>query len=203
MAGRDARRFEKRRSGKRSGEAGSNGKEAVLARQSGNGRSQNRRKKRSKEEFEDYSIVDPSEIEDGPDVLIDVPAVKVDEIEVEVEDLQAQVALMAQVGDLVKLGVGAEVRLGKVELQIKGVEAQALLKARLHNVSGILERVLTTLDRNPELVESIGRSVEEVGSGAGHMIGETGEAVEETGEGAGEAVEGLGQGVGQLGSGGG
>ena len=38
-------------------------------------------------------------------------------------------------------------------------ERQALLKARLHNVSAILDRVALTLDRNPELLGSIGRAV--------------------------------------------
>ena len=75
-------------------------------------------RKRSKQEFDDYSVIDPSEIPEGPDVLIDVPVVKVDKIEVEVDDLRAQVAVMAEVKDLVELSVGAEARLGKVELQI-------------------------------------------------------------------------------------
>jgi hypothetical protein len=131
-----------------------------------------------------------------------VPVVKVDEIELDVEQLHAHVAVKAQVLDLVKLGVGADVQLGKVELQIKGVEAQALLKARLGNVAGIVERVALTLDRNPELIESLGRTVEEVGAGTGKALGETGEAVEETEEGAGEAIEGLGGEIGQLGQGG-
>ena len=156
---------------------------------------------RRKEEYEDYSVVDPAEIDEGPDVLLDVPTVKTDEIGVEVDQLHAQVAVRAEVVNLVRLGVGADVHLGQVNLQIKGVEAQALLKARLHNVTGIVERVLLTLDRNPELIESIGHTVEDIGAGTGHALGETGEAVEEAGEGAGRAVGELGQGVGELGQG--
>jgi hypothetical protein len=138
-------------------------------------------------------------------VLLDVPVVKVDEIDLEIDDLHAQVAVMAQVQDLVQLSVGVDARLGKVELKIEGVEAQALLKARLHNVSAILERVVTTLDRNPELLSSIGKAVEDVGGGAGHMLDETGDAVENVGQGAQGAVQdvgqGAGQGVGQIGQG--
>src|SRR5688500_15574963 len=93
------------------------------------------KRKRSHEEFEDYSIVDPEEIPEGPDVLVDVPVVKVDSIDIEVDDLRAQVAVLAEVRDLVQLSVGADVRLGEVELKIEGVEAQALLKARLDNVT--------------------------------------------------------------------
>jgi hypothetical protein len=155
-----------------------------------------------KEEFDDYSIVDPADIDDAPDVLVDVPVVKVDEVKVDVEQLDARVALHAEAVNLVRLGVGVHAHLGQVQLQIKGVEAQALLKARLNHVAGIVERVVTSLDRNPELLESIGHSVEKIGSGAGEGLAETGEAVEDVGEGAGGAVEGLGQELGQLGHGG-
>lgn len=171
---------------------------------SSNGRSSSRSTK-SKREYDDYSIVDPAKIPEGPDVLIDIPVVKVDTIDLEVDDLRAQVAVMAQVRDLVQLSVGVDARLGKVELQIEGVEAQALLKARLDNVGAIIARVATTLDRNPELLRSLGRAVEDVGGGAGHLLDETGDAVEEVGEGAEGAVQdvgkGAGRGVGQLGQG--
>jgi pyruvate/2-oxoglutarate dehydrogenase complex dihydrolipoamide acyltransferase (E2) component len=144
-----------------------------------------------------------------PDVLIDVPVVKVDSIHLELDDLHAHVALQAKVLELVKLNVGVDVQLGKVKLDIKGVEAQALLKVRLDHVTAIVDRVLTTVDRNPALVESIGKAVEDVGEGAGHTLGESGEAVEEVGEGtedalaqigqgAGQGVEGLGEGAGQA-----
>jgi hypothetical protein len=153
---------------------------------------------RAKREFDDYSIVDPKEIPEGPDVLIDVPVVKVDEIDLEVDDLHAQVAVMAEVRDMVQLSVGADVRLGKVELKIEGVEAQALLKARLDNVTAILQRVLTTLDRNPEVLQSVGRTVEQVGGGARETLEGTGQAVGEVGKGAKGAVQDVGQGAGQA-----
>jgi hypothetical protein len=165
-----------------------------------NGKSSSR-KTSSRGEFEDYSIVDPAKIPDGPDVLVDVPVVKVDSIDIEVDDLCAQVSLNAEVRDLVELSVGAEATLGKVELKIEGVEAQALLTARLDNVRAILARVLTSLDRNPELLESVGRAVQDVGGGAGQMLSETGQAVQQVGEGAGQGLPQLGQGAGQAVSG--
>jgi hypothetical protein len=176
------------------------------ARSSGSSRSNGRSSSsRKREEFADYSIVDPAKIEDGPDVLLDVPVVKVDEIDLEVDDLRAQVAVNAEMRQLVQLNVGADVRLGKVELNIQGVEAQALVKARLDNVTAILERVLLSLDRNPKLLESVGEAIEEVGGGTGSMLGEAGEAVEDVGEGAEGALKGVGEGagggVGKLGKG--
>ena len=148
-------------------------------------------RKRKREEFPDYEIVDPDEIEGGPDVMLDVPVVKAEEIDVEVDDLRAAIAVRAELRALVKLNVGVAARLGTVELNIQGVEAQALLKARLDNVSQILGRVLTTLDRNPQLLESVGKAVEDVGEGAEQALGDVG-------QGAGQAAQGVGQGAGQA-----
>ena len=165
---------------------------------SSNGRSSSSGSSSKKQTYDDYAVSDPRKIGDGPDVLIDVPVVKVDVIDFEVDDLQAQVAVMAEVRDMVQLSVGADVQLGKVELTIEGVEAQALLKARLHNVGAILERVALTLDRNPELLESVGKAVQDVGGGAGKTLEGAGEAVGDIGQGAGQGVGQLGQGAGQA-----
>src|SRR5215207_1184553 len=153
-------------------------------------------------EYQDYTMLHPGSISDSdePDVLVDIPVVEVEEIHFELDNLMARVSLHAEVLDLVKLSVGVHAELGKVELNIKGVEAQALLRARLDHVTAIVDRVLTTLDRNPELIQSIGRSVEKLGSGAGQAVGEIGQgaghAVEDVGKGAGGAVEDVGKGAG-------
>lgn len=115
---------------------------------------------------------------DEPDVLLDVPQLKVDEIGLEVEGLEACVSLDAGVGDLVRLAVGADVKLGKVKLDIKGVEAQALLKVRLEKVLAILDRALTTIDGNPEVLRSLTRTVgdtmDRTGGFARQALGEGG-----------------------------
>jgi hypothetical protein len=141
-----------------------------------------------------------------PDVFLDVPVVKVDEINLKVEELRARVSLQAEVLDLVKLNVGADVFIGEVDLEIKGVEAQALLKVRLDNVARILDRVLTTIDQNPDIVEQltagVGSAVEDVGGGAGKAAGElgkgAGDALGRVGEGAGSAVEDVGKSAGSA-----
>jgi hypothetical protein len=115
-----------------------------------------------------------------PDVLLDVPVIKVDRIDFELNDLRAKVNLFAKVLDLVELSVGVDAYLGRVKLVIEGVEAQALLKVRLDNVTAIIDRVLTTIDRNPQIIEKL---VEGVSS-----------AVADVGEGAGSAVEDVGDG---------
>jgi pyruvate/2-oxoglutarate dehydrogenase complex dihydrolipoamide acyltransferase (E2) component len=149
-------------------------------------------------EYQHYAETDPWELDDDlPDVLLDVPVLKVDSLHFELDNLDAHVALNAYVLDLVKLKVGVDVHLGRVALDIKGVEAQALVKVRLDHVAAVVDRVMTTLDRNPELLESIGAAVEDVGAGGGDMLGESGEAVEDVGEGAEQALEHIGQGAGE------
>ncbi|GGK00851.1 hypothetical protein GCM10011583_35420 [Streptomyces camponoticapitis] len=144
--------------------------------------------------------------EKEPDVFLDVPVLNIDEIQLDVHDLRAHVSLQAEVLDLLKLNVGADVALGSVELDIKGVEAQAQLKVRLHNVATIVNRVLTTIDRNPEILDQLGKglgkAVEDVGSGAGRAAGEigrgAGDAAESVGQGAGDAVRDVGHGAGEA-----
>jgi hypothetical protein len=150
--------------------------------------------------------VDWPEPSEQPDVFLDVPLVKVDEIGLEVEDLRARVSLQAEVLDLLRLNVGADVALGRVSLDIKGVEAQAQLRVRLDNVAAILNRVLTTIDRNPQILEHVTRGLEaatrEVGGGVGKAVeevgGGAGKAVEEVGGGAGKAAEEVGGGAGKA-----
>lgn len=146
------------------------------------------------------------EANEPPDVFLDVPVLKVDEISLEVEDLRARVSLQAEVLDLLKLNVGVDAALGRVALEIKGVEAQALLKVRLDNVAAILDRVLKTIDRNPQILEHVTRGVESaakgIGAGAGEAVKQVGrgagEAVEEVGGGTGEAVKDVGRGAGEA-----
>src|ERR671935_3064691 len=153
--------------------------------------------KRSKNDLPDYSIMDPEEIEQSVDVYVDVPVVNVDEIKFELDDLRAHVAVLAEAGRFVELNAGVGVRLGKVELDIKGVETQALLEARLHNVTAILARVLTTLDRNPELLKSVGEALGDVGGGAHDLLTDTGDVVKSAGKGAESAVQDVGRGAGK------
>jgi hypothetical protein len=157
-------------------------------------------------EYEDYVLAERDSDSEQPDVLLDAPVVKVDELNLEVEELRARVSLQAEVLDLLRLNVGADVFIGQVGLEIKGVEAQALLKVRLDNVARILDRVLTTIDRNPQLLEGLvegtGHAIAELGEGTGSAVEDVGEgagsAVEDVGEGAGSAVEDVGEGAGSA-----
>ncbi|MFG2545301.1 hypothetical protein ACGFOM_22935 [Streptomyces sp. NPDC048594] len=141
-----------------------------------------------------------------PDVLLDVPELHVEEISLHVENLQARVSLSAEVLELLKLNVGADVSLGRVELDIKGVQAQALLKVRLDNVADMVGRVLSTVDAHPQILEQLtsglDSAAESLGSGAGQVAGElaegAGKTVRDVGESAGKTVREVGDDAGEV-----
>jgi hypothetical protein len=164
---------------------------------SGGNRTKGSRAKGSNRELPDYSVIDPEDIDEAVDVYVDAPVVKVDEINFELDDLRAHLAVLAEAGHFVQISAGAAVRLGKVELEIQGVEAQALLETRLHNVTKILDRVVTSLERNPELLQSVGDALGDVGGGARDLVTDTGDVVKSAGKGAESAVQDVGQGAGE------
>ncbi|WP_243709575.1 hypothetical protein, partial [Micromonospora sp. 15K316] len=93
-----------------------------------------------------------------PDVLLDVPELRVGELRLAVDGLDADLSLRARLANLVVLDAGVRVRLDAVELDVKDVLAEVLLKVRLERLAEILERALDTLDRNPQLIEAIADS---------------------------------------------
>jgi hypothetical protein len=134
-------------------------------------------------------------------VVVDIRRLKVDEVYVDVEHLEAHLALRAKLANLLQVVAGVHVSLGKVEVDISGVEAEAELKVRLENLYDILDRALTTLDRNPEilerLVDAADDAVGDIGNVGEKALGPGG-AVDQTASGLGQAIGGLGQGLGQT-----
>jgi hypothetical protein len=95
-----------------------------------------------------------------PDVLLDVTELRVDRINLEVQDLRAHVSILAELANLVRLSVGVDARLESVKLEIEGVEAKVLLKARLEHVRAILEKALDTIAEHPEILRILSRSLD-------------------------------------------
>ena len=109
---------------------------------------------------------DRGESAGDPDLQLDVPALSVEEIDLEVEDLQIHLSIRAELADLVKINVGLDAELGEVKLGIKGVQAQAQLKARLDNVRAIFSEVLASLQHGPQFFR------QPVGTEAAHETGD-------------------------------
>ncbi|WP_346537297.1 hypothetical protein [Micromonospora sp. DPT] len=93
-----------------------------------------------------------------PDVLLDVPRLSVDSLRLAVEGLDADLSLRARLANLLQLDAGVRVHLERVELDIEGVRAEAVLKVRLEKVLEILDRALTTIDRNPQIIEALAKT---------------------------------------------
>jgi e3 binding domain len=113
------------------------------------------------EEYAARATQDLGQSVGDPDVLLDVPKLNVEEIDLEVEDLQVRVAFLAELADLVKINVGLDAEVNEVKLQIKGVEAQAQLKARLDNVRAIFSEVLSSLQHSPRFFRQALGSVDQ------------------------------------------
>jgi pyruvate/2-oxoglutarate dehydrogenase complex dihydrolipoamide acyltransferase (E2) component len=133
---------------------------------------------------EDYAVhntEDRGETYGDPDVVLDVPTLNVEEIDLEVEDLQVRVALQAVLADLVQINVGLKAELGEVKLGVKGVEAQAQLKARLDNVRAIFSEVLESLQYSPQFFRQALETANQTVGAPGDTTLDT-EVVDETGD---------------------
>ena len=107
------------------------------------------------------------------DVILEVPELSVDSIGLTVKDVRAHVALDANAMNLVQVTAGVDVRIKEVQLGIVGVFAEAYLYVDLDNVARIVQRVVQTLDRNPEILTQVFKTVDTaVGSLGGALTGQ-------------------------------
>ena len=104
--------------------------------------------------------------------------------------MEAHLALRASLANLLQVVAGVHVHLGKVEVDITGVEAEALMEVRLENLYDILDRALTTLDRNPEILESLVHTADN----AIADVGNVGQKALGSGGAVDQAAGGLGKG---------
>lgn len=129
-----------------------------------------------------------------PDVLLDIPEVTVDQLRLAVDGLDADLSLRARLANLVQLDAGVRVHLEGVELDLTGVSAEALLKVRLEKLVQILDRALTTLDRNPQVIDALARA-------AGGTAEDVNRVAREVVDGVGEpVVDQAGQQIGTVGA---
>ena len=105
------------------------------------------------------------------DVVLDIPNLCVNRIFLEVDTLTAKLSLDARVSNLVRVNAGAEVFVGTVDLTIEGVRAQALLLVDLDDVVYIVDQTLTFIDNNPQIVQQLGSTLQNVGGSVGGLVG--------------------------------
>ncbi len=101
-----------------------------------------------------------SQVTPNRDVILEIPELSVDSIGLTVSDVRAHVALDANAMNLVQLTAGVDVGIKKVQLGIVGVLAEAYLYVDLDNVAKIVNRVVQTLDRNPQILIQVLKTVD-------------------------------------------
>jgi hypothetical protein len=94
------------------------------------------------------------------DVILEIPELSVDSIGLTVKDVKAHVALDANAMNLVQVTAGVDVGIKQVQLGIVGVFAEAYLYVDLDNVARIVSRVVQTLDRNPDILTQVFKTVD-------------------------------------------
>jgi hypothetical protein len=94
------------------------------------------------------------------DVILEVPELSVDSIGLTVSNVRAHVAVDANAMNLVQLTAGVDVGIKQVQLGIVGVFAEVYLYADLDNVARIVDRVVLTLSRNPDILSQVLKTVD-------------------------------------------
>ena len=133
--------------------------------------------RRASEQEYDGRVVDHEgqPVSEDPDVTLDVPLLEVEELNLEVENLRHRTSMQAELADMVKLNIGVETILDGAKLEVKGMDAQTFLKAKLDNVRAILSQTLDTIDNNPQILQDIARIAEETaGTGERTLEGPAG-----------------------------
>ena len=101
-----------------------------------------------------------SSVTPNRDVILEIPELSVDSIGLTVADVKAHVALDANAMNLVQITAGVDVGIKKVQLGIVGVLAEVYLYVDLDNVAKIVNRVVQTLDRNPQILIQVLKTVD-------------------------------------------
>ena len=120
--------------------------------------------------------------------MLDVPNLTVQELNLDVESLRAHVSLDTRLATLLNLSAGVDLSTDKITLSITGVQAELHLRVRLDNVAKIVDRTLTTLDHNPQLLQGLlsttsgllSQSVNTLGQTVIRTVDSTGNIVERT-----------------------
>ena len=89
------------------------------------------------------------------DVVLDVPLICAGRIALKVDTLKTKLGLDARVANLVRINAGADVIMGNVDVNISGVQGEALLLIDLTDVAHVVDRTLAFVDSNPGRAASV------------------------------------------------
>ena len=94
------------------------------------------------------------------DVILEIPELSVDSLGLTVSNVRAHVSLNANAMNFVTITAGVDVGIKQVQLGLVGVFAEAYLYVDLDNVARIVGRVVQTLDKNPQILTQVLKTVE-------------------------------------------
>ena len=94
------------------------------------------------------------------DVILEIPELSLDSLGLTVSNVRAHVSLNANAMNFVTLNAGVDVGIKQVQLGLVGVFAEAYLYVDLDNVARIVARVVQTLDKNPQILTQVLKTVE-------------------------------------------
>lgn len=94
------------------------------------------------------------------DVVLEIPELSIDSLGLTVSNVRAHVSLLANAMNFVTISAGVDVAIKQVQLGLSGVFAEAYLYVDLDNVARIVARVVQTLDKNPQILTQILKTVE-------------------------------------------
>jgi hypothetical protein len=89
------------------------------------------------------------------DVVLRVPHLSTEEISIDVDHLDARLSLGVGLGDFLRIDAGVDVSVDSVDITIKGVQAEAHLRVYLDEIARIIDRVMRTIEQNPEIFREV------------------------------------------------
>lgn len=124
---------------------------------------------------DDYADDRESPFTEDNDVTLEVPTLNIEELDLEVEELRAHISARAELVDFLNIGVGVDVYLDNVKLQVQGLEAQLQLKVKLERILGTIDRALDVMandQRRPRGLRGVSDRTEEGAGEASDAAGQ-------------------------------
>lgn len=122
----------------------------------------------------------------APDVRLDVSQLTLEQVRIVIERLRARVNLDARLGSLLTLTAGVDASADTITVEIGRADARLELTVCLGTVEQIIDRTLTTIDRNPQILSDLLSRVTGLLSQTVNQLGQT---VLRTVDAAGNIVE--------------
>lgn len=97
---------------------------------------------------------------DTMDLVLDAPDLKLEGVHLDIQNLESKISLNVNIGNLVNLEVGVNLKADTLKLELDNIEAETYVRVSLDRIQQIINRTLETIDNNPDILNSLGNSDE-------------------------------------------